>query len=247
VDDLRFVYEDGLVAVPSMATILGHPGFWLGDPELGLDWPSALHGEQSVTLHVPLPSAGTVIARNTIDAVVDRGKGKGLFVHTSRTLHDHATDTQLATLRSLIILRGDGGTGGFGQPDTRTPEPVPDRSPDMALEKKSLPQAALIYRLSGDLNPLHADPAVATGAGFPGPVLHGLCTMGMATREIMRACCGDDPAQIGSISVRFAAPVFPGETIRTEIWREADEVRFRSLVVERDTVVLDRCTATLRN
>lgn len=240
--DLRFVYEDGLQALPSMATILGDPGFWLRDPILGVDWRKAVHGEQSITLHAPLAASGSVVARNAIDAVVDKGLESGVFVYCSRALRAETSGDLIATLRSTIILRGDGRQKS-SRPASATRRPLPDRPPDISVAKRTLVQAALIYRLSGDLNPLHVDPEVARDAGFPQPILHGLCTMGIATRAILRACCGDEPTRLQSIGVRFSAPVFPGETIRTEIWRNDAEIQFRCLAVERRTVVLDAATA----
>lgn len=240
--DLRFVYEDGLHALPSMATILGDPGFWLRDPVLGADWRRAVHGEQSITLHAPLATSGSVVARNAIDAVVDKGPESGVFVYCSRTLHAESSGDLIATLRATIILRGDGRVKSW-RPASAPKRAVPDRPPDMSVAKRTLAQAALIYRLSGDLNPLHADPQVARSAGFPQPILHGLCTMGLATRAIVRACCDDEPRRLRSIGVRFSAPVFPGETIRTDIWRSDGEIQFRCLAVERGAVVLDAATA----
>lgn len=251
-DDLRFVYEKDLVALPSMAAVLGDPGFWLTDPRLGADYGKTVHGEQAIELHRPLPASGGVLARNRVDEVVDKGPGKGVFIRGSRTLHDEADGRLIATLTSTIILRGDGGSSGRavvagqGGGAARATE---DRTqaPDQTVAIRTLPQAALIYRLSGDFNPLHADPAAAASAGFSRPILHGLCTLAVATRAILRASCGNDPARLAGIGVRFSAPVFPGETILIEIWRVGPELSFRCRVPERDgIVVLDAGRATLR-
>lgn len=243
-EDLPFVYEKGLVALPSMATVLGDPGFWLKDPHLSADWGRTIHGEQSVTLHAPLPIAGTVMARNVVDDVVDRGPNKGVYVYCSRILFDQDSSTPLATLRSTLILRGDGRTSRPDHPTTM-PRALPDRPPDTSCVYTTLPQAALIYRLSGDLNPLHVDPAAAASAGFPRPILHGLCTLGIATRALLKVCCANKPAQLRSISVRFAAPVFSGETIQTDIWRDGAQIDFRCLAKERGVTVLSPGTASL--
>jgi acyl dehydratase len=243
-DDLPFVYEKGLLALPSMATILGDPGFWLQDPRLGADWSRAVHGEQYVRLHASLPVEGTILAQNAIDGLIDKGAGRGVFVLCSRTLFDQNDGRMLAELKSTIILRGDGGDVRSHRRAPASPS-VPDRQPDISCSKRTAPQAALIYRLSGDLNPLHVDPETARHAGFPGPILHGLCTMGIATRAILRTCCGDHPSLLTSIGVRFAAPVFPGETIRTEIWRNGAQIQFRCWAAERDTIVLDAGTASV--
>lgn len=253
-DDLRFVYEKDLVALPSMATVLGDPGFWMSDPRLGADYGKTVHGEQTIALHGPLPVSGVVVARNAIDELVDKGPGRGLFIRGSRRLYDEADERLLAMLTWTIILRGDGGASGqvgrapapAAAPTARPETDAIEASPDEVVTIPMLRQAALIYRLSGDYNPLHADPAAAARAGFDRPILHGLCTMGVATRAILKACCANDPARLASIGVRFSAPVFPGETIVTEIWRSADGLRFRCRVPERNRiVVLDAGRATL--
>lgn len=236
--DLKFVYEDGLAALPTMAVVLGYPGFWVKDPATGVDWKKVLHGEQGVILHQPLPASGTVIGRTRVDEIVDKGADKGALMLSTRKVFDKTSGDLLATLTSTSFMRGD---GGFGGPAGPTPEPhaLPARAPDLSVDLATLPQAALIYRLSGDYNPLHADPKIAVSAGFKQPILHGLCTFGVAGRAILKACCGNDPARLRSIKVRFSAPVYPGETIRTEIWRDGATVSYRARVVERDTVVLN--------
>jgi acyl dehydratase len=243
-DDLRFVYERGLEALPTMAGVLCDPGFWFADPAIGADAAMVLHGEQAIRLHAPLPAAGSVVGRERIVDVIDRGGGGHAFVRTSREIVDRATDRPIATLASTIVLRNQ---GGFGGPDGSLPrrDPVPDRPPDRILSTNTLPQAALIYRLSGDLNPLHADPVVARQAGYPGPVLHGLCTLGIATRAIVRSCCDNDPERLRGVEVRFSAPLFPGETLQTEIWLRDTSVRFRCRAVERQAVVLDAGSAVM--
>jgi acyl dehydratase len=123
---------------------------------------------------------------------------------------------------------------------------IPERAPDLVCELATRPEAALIYRLSADLNPLHADPAVAKAAGFPKPILHGLATFGVASHAVLKMVCGYDPARLASIAGRFSAPVYPGETIRTELWRDGDVVSFRAKVVERDVVAINNGRAALR-
>lgn len=236
--DLSYVYEDGLVALPSMAVVLGYPGFWLKDQNTGVDWRRVLHGEQGMILHRPLPVHGTVIGRTKVTGLVDKGAGKGALLYSRRDVYEKTSGDLLATLTSTTFLRGDGGFGGASGP-THTPHLVPERAPDATLDLATLPQAALIYRLSGDYNPLHADPKVALAAGFPRPILHGLATYAVACRAILRLACGNDASRLKAMNVRFSAPVFPGETIRTEIWRDGGEVSFRCSVVERALKVLD--------
>jgi len=241
--ELPFVYEDGLRMLPTMAVTLAYPGFVWRDPALGADWAKILHGETGITLHAPLPAAGEFVGLSTFDSVADKGAAKGAIVRQTRRIYD-AAGTLLATVRNASFLRGDGGCGSVGEPGP-APAPVPDRAPDLTLDLPTLPSQALIYRLSGDLNPLHIDPAVATGAGFPRPILHGLCTYGVAGRALLSALCDGDPARLQRMDVRFTSPVFPGETIRTEIWREGGRIAFRARVVERDLVVLDNGLAEI--
>lgn len=236
--ELKYVYEDGLAALPTMALILGYPGFWMKDPQTGIDWRRILHGEQGLTLHAPVPPSGTVIGRTRITGLIDRGAEKGALMFSERSVTDKASGQPIATLTSTTVLRGDGGFGGPSGPAPR-PHALPERAPDASLALATLPQAALIYRLSGDYNPLHADPKVAAAAGFARPILHGMCTLAVAVRAILRLACDNRPERLTSLDVRFSAPVYPGETIRTDIWREAAAVSFRASVVQRDVVVLN--------
>ncbi|MHB0766979.1 MaoC/PaaZ C-terminal domain-containing protein [Bradyrhizobium sp. 1.29L] len=243
-DQLRFLLEDRLVAVPSICCVLAHPGRWVAAPELAIDWIRLLHGEQTFEIHHPIPPEGSVKGDYQIAAVEDKGVDKGAILHLVKTLSDAATGTRLATVRSVLFLRGDGGCGGFGDPG-QSAGPLPGSPPALTLEIPTLPQSALIYRLSGDYNPIHADPEAARKAGFERPILHGLCTFGVATRAILSAFAGNAPERLQSLSARFSRPVFPGETIRTEFFPSGDEIRFRSIAVERNLVVLDRGTARL--
>lgn len=243
---LAFVYEDGLKALPSMGVTLGYPGLWLSDPKTGVDWRKVLHGEQGLHIFRSLPTAGTVIGRTRVVDVVDKGAGKGALVLSERDILDQATEDLLCRLTSTSFLRGDGGFGGPSRP-TPPAHSVPERTPDIEIACPTLPQAALIYRLSGDYNPLHADPDVARVGGFDRPILHGLCTFGVASYAVLVGAAGRDPDRLASLDVRFTAPVYPGETITTQIWTGEDGVvSFRSRVRERNLVVLNNGRATLR-
>jgi acyl dehydratase len=242
--DLRFVYEKGLLALPTMAVILAHPGNWLNTKESTVDYSKVLHGEQSLTLHRPIPPAGTVIGRGRIVDLLDKGKDKGSVLYSERSIFDKASGAPIATMASTTMLRGNGGWGGKSGPQP-APHRLPETAPTAAVDLKTHANSALIYRLSGDRNPLHADPEFAKMAGFPKPILHGLCTFGIAGRALIAACCGGDPARLKSMQVRFSAPVFPGETIRTELWPDGERVSFRSRVVERDVEVLNNGLATV--
>lgn len=243
---LDYVYEARLRAVPTFAVMLAYPGFWIRDLDTGIDWAKVVHGEQDLTLHKPLPIEGTVIGQTRVVDLVDKGEGKGAIVLTRRELYDKASGDHLASMDNLTFCRGDGGFGGPARPSAR-PQPLPEREPDHVVILPTLTQAALIYRLSGDYNPLHADPGVAAAAGFPRPILHGLATYGIACHALLQAICDYDADRLLSIGVRFSSPVFPGETIRVEIFRDGNAIAFRASAVERDLVVLQNGRARLKH
>ncbi|MCG2634491.1 MAG: MaoC family dehydratase N-terminal domain-containing protein [Gammaproteobacteria bacterium] len=243
-EQLKFVFENGLQALPSMAVVLGYPGFWISHPDTGVDATRLVHGEQSVAWHQPLPVEGTVVGRTSVREVIDKGEGKGALVLTQREVFDKASGDKLCTQQSTTFCRADGGFGGPSGPAPK-PHVLPQTEPDLHVDFAILPQAALIYRLSGDYNPLHADPQLAEKAGFRQPILHGLCTFGMAGHAILKSCCGYQTDRLKSLQVRFSAPVYPGETLRTEIWRQGSECSFRARVLERDLVVLNNGRAEL--
>jgi acyl dehydratase len=229
--DLR----DEMPAVPSIAVVLGHPGFWLANPDTGVDAVNLVHGEQSFTLHAPLPVEGEIVATTRVVDVVDKGEGKGALLYSEKRVVDAATDRLLATTESTTFLRADGGFGGPARP-IRRPHVLPGRKPDFVCELATRPEQALYYRLNGDDNPLHYCPAVAGAAGFARPILHGLCTLGVVTHALLRTLLDYDSARLRSVQLRFSAPVLPGDTICTEIWRDGS---FRARVVERDVVVVN--------
>jgi acyl dehydratase len=232
---LDYVYERRLKAMPAMANVLAYAGFWLADPRTGVDAVKLVHGEQSMTIHAALPTEGTLRARTRVREVIDRGAGKGALLYSGREIFS-AGGAKLATVEGTTFLRGDGGFGGPSGP-VKPPHPVPDRSPDLVVDLPTRPEQALLYRLNGDRNPLHIDPAIAAKAGFERPILHGLCTFGVVAHALLRAMCGYDPEKFGRMDMRFSAPVFPGETIRTEIFAEPGGAAFRARVLERDVLV----------
>lgn len=234
---LDFVYEPRLKVMPSMPVVMGAPGFWSRNPDTGIDWKQILHGEQGLVLHRKLPTEGTIIGRSRITGLVDRGEGKGALMYSERNVIDERTGETLATLTSTSFMRGNGGFGGPTGP-VKQPHPEPSGTPDIVLDLHTRPEQAAVYRLNADLNPLHIDPAIARAAGFPRPILHGLCTFGTVCHALLRALCDYDTARFGGMDLRFTSPVFPGETIRTEIWKEAGGAAFRARVVERDKVVV---------
>ena len=219
---LAFVYENNLRAVPSMCCVLAHPGMWVKDPALGIDWLKIVHDEQSSEIHNPIPPEGTVVGTCENIAVEDKGAGKGAILHQIKKLNDKGSGQLLAIVRSVLFLRGEGGCGSFGEVPAPA-QPLPESAPSSFCDIATLPQSALIYRLSGDYNPIHAEPGAAAKAGFDAPILHGLCTLGVATHAICFA--GGAPERLQSLIVRFSRPVFPGETIRTEFFGTGGEVR----------------------
>lgn len=232
---LDFVdHHRALRAVPTAAVVLGHPGFWVADPATGIDAVQVVHGEQGIVLHRPLPVTGEVVGRTRITGLVDKGPGRGALLYAEKLLLDDAGGL-LATLTSTTVLRGDGGFGGPVGP-VPPPHPVPDGPPDWTMDLPTRPEQALLYRLNGDDNPLHADPALAARAGYPRPILHGLCTLGVVGHALLATLGGYDPARFQEMHLRFTAPVFPGETIRTEGWHGG---AFRARVVERNVVVVN--------
>ncbi len=249
VQQLRYVYEKDLVALPTMAAVLASPGSWMRErTELGIDFLKLVHGEQGVTVHRPLAPAGTVLGESRVVRLVDKGEGKGAVLHVEKQLRDASDGALLATTEQVLFLRGDGGfsKGAGGDAPAEPSAPMPASSPDVILALPTRPESALVYRLSGDLNPLHADPAVASKAGFPRPILHGLATWGNAGRALVQLFGAQDPARLSAMRARLTAPVYPGETLVFEGWRTgAQDVAFRMRVKERDVVVLNNGSARI--
>ncbi len=241
--ELGFVFEKSLQAVPTMATVLGSPGFWWRDARTGVDWVKLVHGEQAIRLFKPLPPAATLVAKNRVVSITDKGAGKGAIAVIVRELRDQATGELLAEGRNVTFMRGDGGFSagnGVSDPPPAPLPSVPDRAADLEVELPTLDRQALIYRLSGDYNTLHADPAVAKAAGFSKPILHGLCTFGMVAHALLRTVCAYDAAKIRGIAARFTAPVYPGESVRFQFWNGAPgQLHLRARVDARDAVVLN--------
>ena len=235
---LRFVYEDGLKVLPSQSVVMAHPGFWAKEEDIGLDWVKVLHAGQEIILHKPLPVSATVEAKTRITEVTDKGEKIGALIVSDRTVVDVDTGDELCTLVTTIHARGNGGFGGDRRSVPKT-DVIPKEEPDEICDLQTLPSQALIYRLSGDFNPLHASPIVARNAGFQAPILHGLSTLGVMTHALLRICCNYEPDRFKRIRLRFSSPVLPGETIRTEIWRNGNEIAFRCKSLEQDKIVIN--------
>jgi len=239
---LPFIYEAHLRVLPTLAVVLAQPGQWLRDLDTGVDYRHVLHGEQRLALHAPLPAGGEVIGHTRIVDVIDKGAGRGALLLSERTIHDAASGELLATVGHTAVCRADGGFGGPARSAPR-PHEMPSREPDATYTVPTTAQAAFLYRLSADLNPLHVDPTIARTAGFARPILHGLATYGATGYALLKAICGSEPARMHSIDCRFTAPAYAGDTFATDIWIDGNVAAFRTRAVERDVVVISngRC------
>jgi acyl dehydratase len=243
--DLRYVLEDRLHVLPTFGVVA--PNFRTFEPPavrfpgIEIDLAKVLHGTQSITMHRPIPVSGKAIAHPRIVDVWD--KEKAAVIVQEATITDPA-GIPLWTTRSSIFARGEGGFGGSRGPSTRIE--VPDRAPDHVIETPTLPQQALLYRLCGDRNPLHADPEFAAAAGFPRPILHGLCTWGMVCKAVADSILDGDVARVAEFSAMFSGVVFPGETLTTRVWRDCARLTIATATVERDAPVLSNCWLTVR-
>jgi acyl dehydratase len=238
--ELAYVFEQpGLKTVPTMAAVLARVPLL---KDCGWDYSKVLHGEQKLELHRTLPPEGELIARSRVTAAYDKGPGKGAVILTETEVRLASGDQPLFTQRSTTFARGDGGFGGPAGSGP-APHPIPERKPDQTVTLETRKDQALLYRLNGDRNPLHADPALAKRVGFPMPILHGLCTYGTACRAILKSVAAYDHTRIRGFDVRFSAPVYPGESIATDLWVDGNVVSFRCRVPERDAVVINngRC------
>jgi len=240
--ELDYVFEGNpLKTVPSLAVVLTR-GSLLAD--CGWDYTKVLHGEQRLELYRPLPPTGELIADARVVEAYDKGEGKGAVVHTEISVRLKSDGEPLFKVGSATFARGDGGFGGSTAP-APAPHPTPDRAPDVTCALETRVDQALLYRLSGDRNPLHADPVLAKKVGFPVPILHGLCTYGTACRAVLTTICDYDHTMIRGFDVRFSAPVYPGETIITDMWRDGNIVSFQCRLKERDLIVVKNGKCTL--
>lgn len=242
--ELPFVVDPGTVALPTLATVVAWGPNLAVEIAAGLTFEQIVHAYQKVELHRPMPASGSVDVEHEVIGVADKGADIGAFM-TTRTLLTLAGGEPLATMTSTVAARGDGGFGGprsFGEPA----HPMPARAPDMSLDIATRPDQALLYRLSGDRNPLHALPDVAREAGFEAPILHGLCSYGISCRAVLAGMLDFDVAAIASHEARFAAPVYPGETLTFDMWRDQDVISFEAKVAARGSTVLRGGRTTLR-
>jgi acyl dehydratase len=241
---LPFVYERQLRVVPTLPTVLA----WVAAPtftQLGVDPVTALHGEQKIELHRTITVPSTVIVRGSVVEVYDKGRDRGAVVVTRHALTDADDGAAIATMTTTCFARAEGGCGGSAATPP-VPHAIPRRPPDHSLDIVTRADLALLYRLTGDRNPLHADPQAASGAGFDRPLLHGLCTFGISCRAVLEIYADFDPARIASHQARFAAPVYPGETLTVDLWRDAGVVSFEVRIRERGVTVIKNGRSELR-
>jgi len=236
--ELAFVNEAAatprpLKVVPTFASVAA---WGAGPGEMNLNRVMVVDGERDITFHKPLAAAAHITADSSVLAAFDKGKDKGAVIRHQTVLKD--SDGQpLVTLVASRFARGDGGFGGpsEGQPE---PHPVPTRTPDRTVDISTRPDQALIYRLCGDRNPLHSDPEFAKRAGFPRPILHGMCTYGITCRGILQTYADYDPTAFKRHAARFSSPVYPGETVTLEMWKDGEVISFEAKVKSRGVTVI---------
>jgi acyl dehydratase len=243
-NELSFVYEKNLRVLPTFPVVLGRPDFWIRDLPTGIDFTTVLHGEEGVVLHRQLEPRGHIVATTRVTDVIDKGPGKGALVYTERQIVDKATGELRASVTETAFCRSEGGFGGPQRAKSKS-QAVPEREAEHVSDFSIRPEAALVYRLSGDFNPLHVEPAAARAAGYERPILQGLATFGISGLALLRTYCDYDPARLTSITARFTAPVFPGDTLRTEMWQDESGVTFRARVLERDVLAINNGRAAI--
>ncbi len=242
--ELEYCYEANLKVLPTFATtlpflFLAHLG---GVEGLDFNFAMLLHGEQDLQMHRPLPTAATVVHRGSIVEIWDKGKGALVVLEV---VTSDKSDEPLFTNRFGVFLRGEGGFGGPTGPAARNL--APEREPDITVESTTMVQQALLYRLSGDKNPLHADPNFAALGGFDRPILHGLCSFGVVCKAVVDEVLGGDVSRVGRYGGRFVGPVFPGETLVTSVWDEGDTYLLNVMTKERQSPVLSNAALTVRS
>jgi acyl dehydratase len=236
--ELAFVNEAAatprpLKVVPTFASVAA---WGAGPGQMDLNRVMVVDGERDITFHKPLATAAHITADSSVLAVFDKGKERGAVIRHQTVLKN--TDGEpLATLVASRFARGD---GGFGGPSEGQPEPhrVPSRAPDRTIDISTRPDQALIYRLCGDRNPLHSDPEFAKRAGFPRPILHGMCTYGITCRGILQTYADYDPTAFKRHAARFSSPLYPGETVTIEMWKDGDVISFEAKVKTRGVTVI---------
>ncbi|ARP79616.1 hypothetical protein CAL12_01415 [Bordetella genomosp. 8] len=250
---LRLVDEADQVAVPTMAAVLASPGFWARDDKsMGIDATRLIQGEQRIALERPLPAQGRIVGISRVCRVTDKGKDKGALITVCKTLQSEDGEAY-GRAWQLFYCRGDGGFSASGADDVLLADevpgplaPAPARPPDECATCRVRDDAALLYRLCGDNNRLHIDPAAARQAGFPRPILHGLATYGFAAVGVIRAYAQGDATRLAAFDARFSAPVYPSDDIEFRMWDEGSHVALQGYVASRDAVVISHVQARFK-
>jgi acyl dehydratase len=229
-NDLAFLDETRLKVMPSFAVTLSSPGMWIRDPSFGINFGKLVHSAQSAWFHNQLPAEAQVVGTAKVMQLTDRGEGRGAELVLKRLIRDGDSGLLYCSLLQTLLLRGDGGFGG--PPTERQVSVIPDRKPDQEFAFETSRRAALIYRLSGDWNPLHINPETARNAGFERPILQGLASYGIASIAVARAL-GMDPENVSHLTCRFAGTVTPGDTLHFTIWRTDGGATFQAFVGDR--------------
>lgn len=237
--ELSFVRGGQPLILPTMMATLAREAGAATLRDSGIDLAKCLFAEQRVTVLAPLLPAATILMEARVTSVLDKGAGGAAVIRIACDLYDDETGMPIATAGITSFARDEGGFGGPRRDPTETPLPqTPGRAPDHVVSFQTRPDQALLYALTGDANPLHTDPGTALKAGFDRPILHGLCTFGIAGRALLQSICGYQPGRLLSIDARFSAPVMPGQTLATEIWNDRDGVTFQCRCVETGAPVL---------
>lgn len=242
--ELEYTYERNLKVLPSFGVIpvFGAMGGMASVPGIDINFMLVLHGEQDLEIHRPIPTAAKVINQPRIAGIYDKGKAALIVIEVESRLEN---GDKLFTNRFGIFARGEGGFGGEAGP--KAGNQAPERQPDAVVETATMPQQALIYRLSGDKNPLHADPEFAKIGGFDIPILHGLCSYGIVCKAVVDELLGGDVNKVARYQARFAGVFFPGETMVTSMWKEGDQILIHAQSKERQSPVIANCAITVRN
>jgi acyl dehydratase len=243
--ELEYTYEKNLKVLPSYGVIpvFGALAGMGGTPGLSFNFAMLLHGEQDITIHKDIPTAATVYSKGKVAELWDKGKACLCVIEV--TTYEGKGGDPLFTNRFSLFLRGEGGFGG--EPGPKAGNQAPDRAPDGVIERTLMPQQALLYRLSGDKNPLHADPEFAKMAGFDTPIIHGLCSYGVTLKAVVDEVLDGDVSKVGRWQARFAGVGFPGETYAISYWKEGDKVYVAANAKDRDNAkIISNAAVTLR-
>jgi acyl dehydratase len=237
-EQLTFVTRKNLRAFPTMAVGLASPDLWLSDPRTGIDFTHVVHGGQDIYINRPLATSGTLISKTRVTDVIDKGEGRGLIVVTERKLYDKADGALFSTLISSFVARANGRLQSTRQ--LAPPHEIPtSREPTLIVDTPIPPNLGLVFHLTGDYVDFHVYPKAAAEFNFNAPPLHGVCLLGLAAWTVVANCCRSDPLRLQAFGLRFTAPAFPGETLRTEIWIEGLSVSFRTSSLDRKVLILN--------